>query len=490
MDAQTLRSTIKTCRDLMRKDEGLSSDVERLPQFSWMLFLKCFHDHEVKREKNSKKYQRILPDNLRWEYWTDSRKIPDSKLISFVNQQLFPKLADLDVNCDSTQKQHIASMFKGFKNSIQSPSILRQIIEKIDTLSFTSSDDIHTMAKMYEDMLIEMKDASGQNGEFYTPRPVIRFIVNTVKPNLKKKETVLDPASGTGGFLSESLDYMRKQAKTPAEKKLLYEKTLFGIEKKPLPYLLGMMNLILHEIEDPNILKRNTLANPFSEISDKERFDVIMTNPPFGGQEENTISQNLPEGMKTTDTALAFLLFIMESLKKNGRCGVILPNGPLFAGGVAGKIKEKILAEFNLHTIIRLPETVFEPYTTIATNILFFDKTKPTTDIWYYQMKVDERLRGASRAKNPKYTKSNPIAYEDFAEIEKWFKKKTVNENAWKVSVKDIVDFNLDVKNPSNKEESMDLAPHELIDNIIADEAKTMKLLQEVKDLIAKEIPK
>ena len=194
--------------------------------------------------------------------------------------------------------------------------------------------------------------------------------------------------------------------------------------------------------------------------------------------------------LQITDTALAFLLFIMESLKKNGRCGVILPNGPLFAGGVAAKIKEVILKKFNLHTIIRLPETTFEPYTTIATNILFFDKSKPTKDIWYYQMKVDERLRGATRAKNPKYTKSNPIAYEDFTEIQKWFKKKIPNENAWKVTVDEISDFNLDVKNPSDKDESIDLAPHELIDNIIADEAKTMKLLQEVKDLIAKEIPK
>ncbi len=489
MDAQTLHSTIKISRDLMRKDEGLSSDVERLPQFSWMLFLKCFHDHEVKREKNSKKYIRILPNNLRWEYWTNSKNIPNSKLISFVNDILFPKLSSLD-DGKSSQKQHIASMFKGFKNSVQSPSILRQIIEKIDTLSFASSDDIHTMAKMYENMLIEMKDASGQNGEFYTPRPVIRFIVNIVKPSLKKKETVLDPASGTGGFLSESLDYVRKQVKTPAEKKQLYEKTLFGIEKKPLPYLLGMMNLILHEIEDPNIQKRNTLAYPFSEITDKERFDCIMTNPPFGGQEESKIADNLPEGMSTVDTALAFLLFIMESLKKNGRCGVILPNGPLFAGGIAGKIKEKMLNEFNLHTIIRLPETVFEPYTKIPTNILFFDKTKPTTDIWYYQMNVDERLRGATRAKNPKYTKSNPIVYEDFSEIEKWFKKKSANENAWKVPVTNIVNFNLDIKNPNEQTEIIDLAPHELINTIISDEAKTMKLLQEVKDLINQEIPK
>ena len=473
----------------MRKDEGLSSDVERLPQFSWMLFLKCFHDHEVKREIKLKNYKRILPTNLRWENWTNPKNIPDSKLISFVNDTLFPKLSKLD-DGKSSQKQHISLMFKGFKNSVQSPSILRQIIQKIDSLSFTSSDDIHTMAKMYEDMLIEMKDASGQNGEFYTPRPVIRFIVNTVKPSLKNKETVLDPASGTGGFLAESLEFMAKDAKTVSQQKLLCQNTLYGIEKKPLPYLLGMMNLMLHEIEDPNIQKRNTLSEPFSEITDKQRFDCIMTNPPFGGQEESKIAKNLPENMQTTDTALAFLLFIMESLKKNGRCGVILPNGPLFAGGVAAKIKEKILKEFNLHTIIRLPETVFEPYTTIATNILFFDRTKPTKEIWYYSMKVDERLRGATRAKNPKYTKSNPIAYEDFAEIQKWLKKKTANENAWKISVDEITDYNLDIKNPNDKDETIDLAPHELIDSIIEDEAKTMKLLEEVKDLIKKEIPK
>ena len=215
-----------------------------------------------------------------------------------------------------------------------------------------------------------------------------------------------------------------------------------------------------------------------------------MTNPPFGGEEESLIAKNLPIEFKTSDTALGFFVYIMNILKKNGRCGIILPNGLMFAGGVAGKIKEKLLKEFNLHTIVRLPTTVFEPYTTIATNILFFDKSKPTKEIWYYQMKVDERLRGASRAKNPKYTKSNPIAYEDFAEIIKWSKNKKENENAWKVSVNGIVDFNLDIKNPSDKEESIDLAPHDLIDNIIADDAKTMKLLQELRDLIAKEIPK
>ena len=194
--------------------------------------------------------------------------------------------------------------------------------------------------------------------------------------------------------------------------------------------------------------------------------------------------------MQSSDTALAFLLYIMYVLKKNGKCGIILPNGPLFAGGVAAKIKKKLLEEFNLHTIIRLPETVFEPYTSIATNILFFDKTKPTKEIWYYKMKVDERLRGASRAKNPKYTKSNPIMYEDFSEIQNWLKKKTKNENAWKIIVDEIEDYNLDSKNPLDKKESITLEPRELIDDIIKDEVKTMELLQDIKDLISKEIPK
>ena len=488
MDAQTLRSTIRTCRDLMRKDEGLSSDVERLPQFSWMLFLKCFNDHEKKRESLSKNYKRILPTKLRWENWTDEKKLASSELISFVNNILFPELAKLSEEKD-IQKQHIGSIFKGFVNRIVSPKILREIISKINELDFTSSDDIHTMAKMYEDMLIEMKDAAGQNGEFYTPRPVIRFIVNVIKPSLKKGEKVLDPACGTGGFLAESLDLMQKEVKTKTDCKKLHD-LLNGYEKKPLPYLLGMMNLILHEIDDPNITRQNTLGTKISDIKSSDQFDVVMTNPPFGGEEESVIAKNLPLEFKTSDTALGFIVYIMNILKKNGRCGIILPNGPMFAGGIAGKIKEKLLKEFNLHTVIRLPSTVFEPYTTIATNILFFEKGKPTKDIWFYQMNVAERLRGATRAKNPKYTKSNPIAYEDFEDVLKWIKNKKPNENAWKISVKEIKDFNLDITNPNYVEKTFDLVPHELIDRLIVDEEKTMKLLKEVKELIKKEIPK
>jgi len=482
MDAQTLRSTIKTCRDLMRKDEGLSSDVERLPQLSWMLFLKCLNDHEKNIETKSKNYQQILPQNLRWDNWTNQDKISDKDLIPFVNQTLFPKLSSLDEKTDEKQKKHIAVIFKGFTNRVASPKILREIISKIKAVNFVSSDDIHTMAKMYEDMLIEMKDAAGQNGEFYTPRPVIRFIVNMVKPSLKKSERVLDPACGTGGFLAESLDFMSKNEKTKSDHKKLYEKTVYGIEKKPLPYLLCMMNLILHEIDDPNITKANTLATPVTEISSKDQFDVIMTNPPFGGEEVSDIAKNLPEGIQTSETALGFLIYIMHTLKKNGRCGIILPNGPLFSNGIAGKIKEKLLSEFNLHTIIRLPTSVFAPYTGIATNILFFDKTGPTKEIWYYQMKKREGIKA--------YSKTKPIAFTDLVEVLNWAKNKKPNKNAWKVKVSEIKDFNLDIQNTKDRKETLDLAPHEIIDSILKDELKSLELLQEVKDLIKKEIPK
>ena len=498
MDAQSLRSIIKSARDLMRKDAGLNTDVDRIPQLAWILFLKSFDDFEKKRSVLNKKYVKAIPKGLQWSDWAteedekgNRKKVltgPD--LISFVNNELFPKLSKLVGSKNLEQRDVIASIFKELNNRILSGYVLRQIINLINKVNFVNTDDIHTMAKLYEDMLVEMRDAAGSNGEFYTPRPVIRFIVNQTKPSLKKSEKILDPACGTGGFLVESLEFLRNELKSKEDLKKLTTNTLFGIEKKPMPYLLGMMNMLLHEIDKPNIVRTNTLASPLREISQKDQYPVIITNPPFGGEEEEGISTNLPVGLQTSDTALAFLLYIMYSLKDGGRCGIILPDGPLFAGGIASKIKKKLLEEFNLHTIIRLPKTVFEPYTSIATNILFFDKTIPTKEIWYYQMKVSERLRGVTRAKNPKYTKSNPIAYEDFTEIEKWMKKKITNENAWKVDIKNIQDFNLDSDNPNDVTETIVLPPDELIDSFISLRKDMIKAFGDVKNIIDKEIPK
>ena len=493
MDSQTLRSIIKSARDEMRKDAGTNTDVDRTPQITWMLFLKCFDDFEKKFEALDKNYAQIIPKGYRWKDWAagDIKKVltgPD--LIKFVNDDLFPKLGNLVGSKGLEKRDIISAIFGQITNNIRSGYILRKILNQISQVNFISTDEVHTLADYYEQMLREMRDAAGNNGEFYTPRPVIKFIVNTINPDLSKSPKILDPACGTGGFMIESIQHMSSRVKSNKDRTKLFEKTVFGIEKKSMPFLLGMMNLLLHGLDQPNIVNANTLGHPFHDITDENQYDVIVTNPPFGGAEESELKTNLPYGMQTTDTALAFLLYIMYCLKKNGKCGIILPNGPLFAAKMAGKIKQKLLEEFNLHTIIRLPGTVFEPYTTIATNILFFDKKGKTKDIWYYQMKVDERLRGASRAKNPKYTMSNPILYEDFAEIEKWLKNKKANENAWKVSVDDLKDYNLDLKNPSDVEKTIDLSPHELIDDIIKDEEKTIKLLREVQDLIKKEIPK
>src|SRR2546428_4407527 len=403
MDSQSLRSSIKSARDLMRKDAGLNTDVDRIPQLAWILFLKCFDDFETKRATIDKNYKQAIPKPFRWRDWAtdESKGLTGPDLIKFVNEELFPTLGGLVGGKGYEQRDVIASIFKELNNRILSGYVLRQIVNLVNKVDFVSTDDVHTIAKLYEEMLVEMRDAAGSNGEFYTPRPVIRFIVNRIKPDLIKSEKVLDPACGTGGFLVESLEYMKKDEKSKADIKKLRTQTLFGIEKKPMPYLLAMMNMLLHEIVEPDIVRTNTLAKPLREITEENQYDVIMTNPPFGGEEESGISSNLPVGMQTSDTALAFLLFIMYSLKSRGRCAIILPNGPLFAGGIAAKIKQKLLEEFNLHTIIRMPNSVFAPYTGIATNILFFEKGKPTKEIWYYQMKLKEGIKA--------YNKTNPM---------------------------------------------------------------------------------
>lgn len=490
MDAQSLRSTIKSARDLMRKDAGLNTDVDRIPQLAWILFLKCFDDFEKKRDALTKNYQKAISEGLRWRDWAAEENERGEKikvltgpdLIKFVNGELFPKLSKLVSSKGLEQRGVISSIFKELTNSLMSGYVLRQILNLVNKVNFVNTDDVHTMAKLYEDMLVEMRDAAGSNGEFYTPRPVIRFIVNQIKPSLKKSEKVLDPACGTGGFLVESLESMMKDVGPKADLKKLTNDTLYGIDKKPMPYLLGMMNMLLHEVDAPNIVRANTISKPLREISEKDQYEVIMTNPPFGGEEEEGLSSNLPVGMQTSDTALAFLLYIMYSLKDGGRCGIILPNGPLFGGGIAAKIKERLLEEFNLHTIVRLPNSVFAPYTGIATNILFFEKKGKTKQIKYYHMKLREGIKA--------YNKTNPMVSDDFIEVSKWFKKKEDGPNSWTVKVEDIKEFNLDIKNPNDVEETLDLTPHELIDQIMKDEKKTLELLQEVKDLIDKEIPK
>lgn len=485
MDGKDLSSIIKRARDIMRKDAGLSTDVDRIPQLSWILFLKAFDDLERERVLLNPNYREAIQEPHRWRDWAadEEKGHTGGELIDFVNNKLFPYLRGLVGTDEKDQRTVIAEVFREIYNSMRSGYLLRDIANLVNRMDFTSSDDIHTMAHLYESMLKEMRDAAGSNGEFYTPRPVIRLIVNQIKPQIG--ETILDPALGTGGFLTESFEFMRSQQKKAEDREVLQYHTLYGIEKKPMPYLLGMMNLLLHEIEKPNIKRDNSLRIPLYEITEKDRVDVIMTNPPFGGEEEKGIMSNFPEATRTAETALLFLQYIMRKLKDGGRCGMVVPNGTLFDTGVGARIKKELIENFNLHTIVRLPEGVFAPYTGTETNLIFFKKDGPTKEIWYYEhpLPLDRQ-----KMKNPCYTKSKPLQYEEFKPLMDWWNNRAEGDHSWKVTYEEVLSNNcdLDIKNPNKPKIKEDRSLDEIINSIIENEKKIFDLVKDLKTQLSK----
>ena len=500
----SLSSLIKSSRDIMRKDAGLNGDLDRLPQLSWILFLKCYDDLEVRREADAvatrQKYKPIIPPPYRWRDWASNENegATGGDLIKFINDGLLPALRGLS---GSDERLKVAEVFKETYSRMLSGYLLRDVVNLVDGIHFQSKDEIFTLAHLYESMLKEMRDAAGDSGEFYTPRPIAKLMVDRVKPKLG--ERVLDPAGGTQGFLVEAYEHLKPQVKNAKDQIKLQTDTLFGIEKKPLPYLLGMMNLLLHGIENPNIRRDNALKNPLNEIGEKDRFDVIVTNPPFGGEEEAGIQLNFPESLRASETALLFMQFVMRSLKHGGRCGVVVPNGFLFGDGVSARIKEQLLRNFNLHTIVRLPNGVFAPYTSIPTNLLFFVRpgldtpfaksaqgysTTATTEIWYYEHTLPEGVKN--------YTKTRPLQFDEFAPLIEWWDapRRKENEHTWKVRADDVLKYdenknllsvNLDIKNPSRKDDLAHLPPQELAENIIAKEKQIAELMSEIKSLLA-----
>lgn len=500
----------------MRKDAGLNGDLDRLPQLSWILFLKCYDDLEMRREEDVKlsreKYKPVIPSPYRWRDWAsdEDNGATGEDLIKFVNETLLRSLRGLS---GSDERLKVAEVFRETYNRMLSGYLLRDVVNLVDNIHFQSKDEIFTLAHLYESMLKEMRDAAGDSGEFYTPRPVVKLIVDRVR--LRLGETVLDPACGTGGFLVEAYEHLKPKAKNAKEQEILQTKTLFGVEKKPLPYLLSTMNLLLHGIETPNIRRDNALKNPLNEIGEKDRFDVIVTNPPFGGEEEAGIQLNFPENTRASETALLFMQFIMRSLKRDGRSGVVVPNGFLFGDGVAARIKAQLLRDFNLHTIIRLPNGVFAPYTSIPTNLLFFDRSPATagfdtaagldtpfatnasinsahraqgystSEIWYYEHVLPEGVKN--------YTKTRPMQFEEFQPILDWWDNRIENERAWRVRAADVivtngggdvVSVNLDIKNPNRKEDLEHLPPNELAESILAKEKQIAAIMEEIKGLL------
>ncbi|MEJ2705374.1 MAG: class I SAM-dependent DNA methyltransferase [Sedimentisphaerales bacterium] len=474
--AQQLSSIIKSARDIMRKDKGLNGDLDRLPMLTWIMFLKFLDDMERIREQEAKvagkRFRQAIEPPYRWRDWASKEDgITGDELIAFINQDeavrpngergtgLLAYLRGLQSANGSDRRDVIATVFRGVINRMVSGYLLRDVINKINAIHFTSSEEIHTLSHIYEAMLKEMRDAAGDSGEFYTPRPVVKFMVDVLNPKLG--ETVLDPACGTGGFLVESYIHLQDQCKKVEDRKILQDKSIFGQEAKPLPFELCQMNLLLHGLEYPQIQYGNSLAVKVSEIGDKQRVDIVLTNPPFGGEEEAGIKNNFPADKQTSETALLFLQLIMRKLKrpeknqgKPGRAAVIVPNGVLFGDGVCARIKEELLKDFNLHTIVRLPNGVFAPYTSIPTNIMFFERSGPTKEVWYYEQPLPEGRKN--------YTKTIPIQFEEFADCIRWWKKREENDQAWKVPADELLKSgcNLDRKNPSAKAYQRDRSRH------------------------------
>lgn len=468
-----LASVIKTARDAMRKDAGLNGDLDRIPQLAWLLFLKAFDGLEENREITDAKYRPAIEAPYRWRDWAaDPNGATGDALIDFVNTKLLPYLRELTGTGAHDPRDVLAAVFKETNNRMLSGYLLRDIVNKVNEINFASSDDIHTMAHLYESMLKDMRDAAGDSGEFYTPRPVIRFMVQQVAPQLG--EVILDPACGTGGFLVEALEELEASVETIQERRKLHG-NLRGIEKKPLPYLLGMMNLVLHDVGQPNVIRGNALNKPITQISRAERVDVVLTNPPFGGEEEKSIQANFPADKQTAETAWLFLQLVVRQLKDGGRCGIVVPNGILFGDGVGARIKQQLLTECNLHTVVRLPDGVFEPYTPIPSNLLFFEKTGRTKEVWFYELPPPEGRK--------KYTKTKPMRFEEFARCQAWWTDRTEDEHAWRVPIADIEDkgWSLDLRNPHGPEDLAHRPPGELFDELVQLEREILAVLEGVQ---------
>lgn len=487
----SISTVIKSIQDIMRKDAGVDGDAQRLGQLSWLLFLKIFDAQEENLEfEQEGAYKAPIPKKYLWRNWAaDPEGITGEELLNFVNNELFPKLKDMSAPITSNPRGFVAKeAFSDAFNYMKNGTLLRQVINKLNEVDFTSSAERHLFGDIYEQILKDLQSA-GNAGEFYTPRAVTRFIVQMIDPKLG--ESIFDPACGTGGFLSCAFDHVKDHYVKTADDHAILQQQIHGVEKKQLPHLLCTTNMLLHGVEVPVQVKHaNTLNRPLSSWDDDEQKDVIITNPPFGGTEEDGIEKNFPAETQTRETADLFLQLIIEVLKDGGRAAVVLPDGTLFGEGVKTKIKKLLLDSCNLHTLVRLPNSVFAPYTSIKTNILFFEKGTPTKETWYYEVPLPEGVKA--------FNKTKPMKLEDFAACAEWWgegKKQSVkakrknreeNQYAWKVSIDDIVarNYNLDIKNP-HVVEQISHDPDELLKQYAEQQKHIQSLRDQLKSILS-----
>lgn len=455
---------VKRIQDIMRNDAGVDGDAQRISQMTWMFFLKVYDAKEQLWELNDENYHSIIPEKLRWSNWAidekDGKALTGDELLKLVNEELFPTLKKLEINSETPLKQRIVKyVFEDAQNYMKDGVLLRQVINVInESVDFLEYKERHEFGTIYETILKSLQSA-GNAGEFYTPRAVTDFMVQMVNPKLGEK--VADFACGTGGFLTSTLKYLESSKKT-AEDIEKYNKTVYGIEKKPMPYLLCITNMLIHDVDEPMVYHDNTLEKNVRDYTEKDKFDIILMNPPYGGSEKDAVKNNFPSELRSSETADLFMNVIMYRLKKNGRCAVIIPDGFLFGEDNAKvNIKTKLLNEFNLHTVIRMPHSVFAPYTSITTNILFFDNTHPTEDTWFYRMDMPEGYKNFSKTKPIQLEHFNPV-------IEWWNNREEIIEDdflkAKKYTKKELEDmhYNLDLCGYPHEEEEI-LEPKELI---------------------------
>ena len=435
MEESQILDKIKEIKAKM-KPLGLRNEDDQIPQISWILLLKILDDYDL-RQEDEPDFKPIIPKPFRWRDWTADKKLTDQQLTNYVTTELFPKLRDLPIEEGLESRQIVISIFRHVNNRIPDGMVLREIIDEIDYnrekeddngFDFADINFVNTFAKVYEKLIIEMRDSAKNRAVFYTPKSIVQFIVNYINPDFHKKEKVFDPACGMGGFLIESFNKMKEFEKGSDDIITLREKTLYGVEKEGEYFLCAIINMLLHDIQKPRITLDNSLLKDTKTITPKDQYHVIMTNPTYGGSENKSIKDSLPNNLKGASTELHFLYYVLESLRDDGRASMIVPNGVLFDTDKSGNlIKENLLSTCNLHTIIRLPESIFEPYTGIRTNILFFEKTGNTDEIWYYDMPIREGIK--------RYSKTKPATLDDFATVVQWMKNKEENENAWKITV-------------------------------------------------------
>jgi len=474
----SISTTIKSIQDIMRKDTGVDGDAQRIGQLVWMFFLKIYDDKETEYELFDDEYKSPIPEHLRWRNWAaNAEGMTGDELLDFVNIQLFPTLKHLQPKGDDKRGFVIRGVFEDAYNYMKSGHLMRQVINKIvGGIDFNKAQDRHLFGDLYEQILRDLQNA-GNAGEYYTPRPVTQFMVDMTAPQLGEK--IMDPACGTGGFLTCAIEYVRKQHVKTVEQEQLLQQSIFGVEKKPLPHLLCTTNMILHGIDVPtNVRHDNTLARPLRDYSQRDRVDVILTNPPFGGMEEDGIENNFPAAFRTRETADLFLVLIMHLLKDGGRAAVVLPDGTLFGEGIKMRIKEQLLETCNLHTVVRLPNGVFSPYTGIKTNLLFFTKGTPTQDVWFYEHPYPAGYKN--------YSKTRPMRIEEFAVEKAWWNDRVENEFAWKVRVDDIKarNYNLDIKNPHSPDQ-VSHDPDDLLANFVQLQTQIIETRNKLKAILA-----